>query len=51
VGAIYGGGSMWKQTDDLKRGVDIVVATPGRLMDMMNRGAISFKELRCIVLD
>lgn len=36
---------------DLNRGAEIVVGTPGRLLDMLNRNVISFKELKAIVLD
>ncbi|HET89854.1 MAG TPA: DEAD/DEAH box helicase [Chloroflexi bacterium] len=49
--SIYGGASINKQTDKLRRGVDIVVATPGRLMDHMRRKNINFQELRILVLD
>ncbi|MEJ2011536.1 MAG: DEAD/DEAH box helicase [Anaerolineales bacterium] len=49
--AVYGGASMKKQIKELKRGVDIVVATPGRLMDHMRRGNIKFKALEILVLD
>ena len=34
--AVYGGAPKWKQTQDLQRGADIVVATPGRMMDMLD---------------
>lgn len=49
--AIFGGSSMGQQIDDLKRGVDIIVATPGRLMDHMRRGNISYDQLQVLVLD
>jgi ATP-dependent RNA helicase RhlE len=51
TGAIYGGASMKNQIKQLKRGVDIVVATPGRLMDHMRRGNVHFKALEILVLD
>lgn len=49
--AIFGGSSMGRQIDDLKRGVDIIVATPGRLMDHMRRGNLSYDQLQILVLD
>ena len=42
VVSVYGGAGMRKQTDKLRRGVDIVVATPGRLMDHMRRKNVNF---------
>jgi ATP-dependent RNA helicase RhlE len=42
---------MKKQTDKLRRGVDIVVATPGRLMDHMRRKNVNFSDLQILVLD
>jgi len=49
--AVYGGVSMSKQLDALRRGVDIVVATPGRLMDHMRRHSIDLKSVEVLVLD
>jgi ATP-dependent RNA helicase RhlE len=51
VVSVYGGAGMRKQTDKLRRGVDVVVATPGRLMDHMRRGNVSLKDLQILVLD
>ena len=48
---IYGGAGMRKQTDRLRRGVDVIIATPGRLMDHMRRRNVSFKDLQILVLD
>lgn len=48
---IYGGANMRPQTQALRRGVDIIVATPGRLLDHMSQGNISFKDLSILVLD
>ncbi len=48
---VYGGVSMGKQTQTLRRGVDIVVATPGRLMDHINRKNIDLSQLEVLVLD
>ena len=48
---IYGGQSINIQTDKLRKGVEIVVGTPGRLMDLMRRGELSFDEVRFLVLD
>jgi len=49
--SIYGGAGMKKQIDKLRRGVDIIVATPGRLMDHMRRKNVNFRGLQILVLD
>jgi ATP-dependent RNA helicase RhlE len=49
--AVYGGVGMEPQTRALARGVDIVVATPGRLLDHMERGHLDFSRLEVLVLD
>ena len=51
VACIYGGAGMDRQTKELRRGVDIVVATPGRLLDHMDRGNVRFDNLQVLVLD
>lgn len=48
---IFGGVSQVKQVQKLKKGVDILVATPGRLLDLMNQGFINLKQLEIFVLD
>jgi ATP-dependent RNA helicase RhlE len=48
---IYGGVGMEPQTQTLRRGVDIVVATPGRLLDHIRSGNVRFDQLRILVLD
>jgi len=48
---IFGGVSQVPQTDQLKRGVDILVATPGRLNDLIGQGFISLEHLEIFVLD
>jgi ATP-dependent RNA helicase RhlE len=49
--SVYGGVSISKQLDTLQKGVDIVVATPGRLMDHMQRGTIALDKVEVLVLD
>ncbi|MHC4539703.1 MAG: DEAD/DEAH box helicase, partial [Planctomycetota bacterium] len=49
--AVYGGVNIKGQLRALRRGVDIVVATPGRLMDHMGRGTIDLKHIEVLVLD
>ena len=49
--AIYGGQAMSRQLTALGRGVQVVVATPGRLMDHMERGTIQIGQVRTVVLD
>ncbi|MFZ0842783.1 MAG: DEAD/DEAH box helicase [Nitrosotalea sp.] len=48
---IYGGQSMNVQLDELRRGVEIVVATPGRLIDHIKRGSIKLQKVKWVVLD
>ncbi len=48
---IFGGVKQGAQTDALRKGVDILVATPGRLLDLMNQGFISLKDIEYFVLD
>ena len=48
---IYGGVSQLNQTNILRRGVDILVATPGRLLDLISQGFIDLKYLKIFVLD
>ena len=49
--AVYGGVGMEPQTRALRHGADIVVATPGRLLDHMERGHVDFSKLEVLVLD
>src|SRR5690606_26649784 len=48
---IYGGQSYYPQLQALKRGVQVVVGTPGRVIDHLDRGSLDLSELRCLVLD
>ncbi len=48
---IFGGVKEKPQIAELQRGVDILVATPGRLLDLMNRGFVSLANVNCFVLD
>ncbi len=48
---IFGGVKQGKQTDALQNGVDILVATPGRLLDLINQRFISLKDIQLFVLD
>lgn len=51
VVAVYGGASIGMQIRDIKRGVQIIVATPGRLIDLIERKAINLGEIKYVVLD
>ena len=51
VGLIYGGKSFGPQRDLLRRGVNIVVGTPGRVLDLLNQGALWLDKVRLLVLD
>ena len=48
---IFGGVKQAKQTKALRNGVDILVATPGRLLDLMNQGLVNLREVEIFVLD
>lgn len=48
---IFGGVSQKNQTDALRRGVDVLIATPGRLLDLMNQKYISLQHISMFVLD
>ncbi|MCF8414287.1 MAG: DEAD/DEAH box helicase [Melioribacteraceae bacterium] len=48
---VFGGVAQKAQTDKLRAGVDILIATPGRLLDLMNQGFISLNEIKLFVLD
>ncbi len=51
IATVYGGQGMGIQLDALQRGVEIIVATPGRLIDHLKRGSIELGDLTHIVLD
>jgi superfamily II DNA/RNA helicase len=51
VTTVFGGASIGRQIDALRRGVDVVVATPGRLIDLMERRAVSLDAIDVAVLD
>ncbi len=51
VAAIYGGQDYEIQFRQIRRGVQVVVATPGRLIDHVKRGTIDLSEINCLVLD
>ena len=48
---IFGGVGQKQQTDALRRGVDIITATPGRLLDLMNQGYVNLSRIEHFVLD
>ncbi len=49
--AVYGGASIDNQIRGLKKGVHIIVATPGRLIDLINRGAAKLSSVTTVILD
>jgi ATP-dependent RNA helicase DeaD len=51
VGLIYGGRAMGPQRVMLKAGIHVVVGTPGRVLDLLNQGALNLSEVRLLVLD
>ncbi len=48
---VYGGSSINSQIKSLKRGVHVIVATPGRLIDLINRNTVSLENVHTVVLD
>jgi ATP-dependent RNA helicase DeaD len=51
VVAVYGGASIGMQIKDIKKGVQLIVATPGRLIDLIERKAINLQQIKYVVLD
>jgi superfamily II DNA/RNA helicase len=51
VVAVYGGADIERQTKKLRRGVDVIIATPGRLIDLGDRGELSVADIETLVLD
>lgn len=49
--AVYGGASITEQAREVKRGAQIIVATPGRMQDMINRGLVNISKIDFCVLD
>jgi superfamily II DNA/RNA helicase len=49
--AVYGGRAYEPQIDTLKKGVDVVVGTPGRLLDLVGQGHVNLSEVKMLVLD
>jgi ATP-dependent RNA helicase RhlE len=48
---VYGGVGYGKQREDLKRGIDVLAATPGRLLDLMEDGTTNLNDIEILVLD
>lgn len=51
IAAVYGGKPIRKQVEQLRRGADIAVGTPGRVLDLMSRGSLLLDSIRFVVLD
>ena len=51
VFAVYGGTGMWNQRASLRKGFDILIATPGRLLDHLQQGNLRLNQVNCVVLD
>jgi ATP-dependent RNA helicase DeaD len=51
VMAVYGGKPIRQQVEELRRGAEFVVGTPGRVMDLMDRGVLPLNDVRFVVLD
>ena len=49
--AIFGGVPQKKQVDAIRKGVDVLIATPGRLMDLVGQGIVHLDAVKCLVLD
>ena len=48
---VFGGVSQVSQVNSLRRGIDILVATPGRLLDLMQQGHVNLRDIKFLVLD
>jgi ATP-dependent RNA helicase RhlE len=51
VATVFGGTSIGKNRQDVARGVDVLVATPGRLIDLVEQRALTLREVEILVLD
>jgi superfamily II DNA/RNA helicase len=51
IAAVYGGADIERQVKKLRRGVDVIIATPGRLIDLGDRGELSVADIETLVLD
>ena len=49
--AVYGGANIWNQIQQLRRPTHVVIATPGRLLDLMKRGELHLDQVEFVVLD
>jgi len=49
--AIYGGIGWTKHAEMIAKGIDVLIATPGRLMDLYNHNVLSFKKVKTLVID
>lgn len=49
--SVFGGEPIYKQINEIKKGAQVIVGTPGRLMDHMNRRTIKFDDLHTVILD
>ena len=51
LSAVYGGSSMNRQIDQIRKGVEIIVATPGRLIDLMDRKIVTLRSVEVVTID
>src|SRR6478735_8082212 len=51
ISLLYGGRAYEPQIEMLQRGVEVVVGTPGRMIDLMNQGHLDLSRIKCVVLD
>jgi superfamily II DNA/RNA helicase len=51
IALLYGGRAYEPQLETLQRGVEVVVGTPGRMIDLMNQGHLDLSRVKCVVLD
>ena len=48
---VYGGADMGQQLREIDRGCDLIAATPGRLVDLIERGKVSLRGIKYLILD
>ena len=51
IASVYGGAPYQRQINELRRGVDVVVGTPGRMIDLIDKGVLDLSEIQHVVLD
>ena len=51
VSCFYGGSPYWQQEEDMRNGIDVLVGTPGRILDFLEKGKLDSSGLKHVILD